>query len=407
VSGVVATNEHAAPAEGLIPPSTAGARSGFLSDVLIELGFADRESVEHAVRAARSPGTTVARALVEMNAITEEQLARAVAERQGVAFVDLDGYAVDPAATNLIKPAAARRYQAVPVGFVGSVLLVAMADPADALGVNDIAHMSKAEVQPAAAARPALEALLERLPLDEDSSPQPGTTSPPETEEPTGVAESAEDAQDHAVEDEAPAGPAEPAADELEDGGPSDELDRARAEAEALRDEVDQAREEAEALRDELERAQAKTEAVREKLSAVKADRNEAREQAKAAERRVAELERIGHDLGRRLAELEGAERRAVQAETALAELHEELQDADRRAEQARQVLAGLREESERERERAALTERDLRSELAAEGERGRQVQERLSELETAASAAERAFEELRLTLAAATPAGS
>jgi uncharacterized coiled-coil DUF342 family protein len=441
VSGVVATNGHTAPAEGLIPPSTAGGRSGFLSDVLIELGFADRESVEHAVRAARSPGTTVARALVEMSSITEEQLARAVAERHGVAFVDLDSYAVDPAAANLIKPAAARRYQAVPVGFVEGVLLVAMADPADSLGVNDIAHMTKADVQPAAAARPALETLLERLPLDEDSSPQPVTSSPPETEAPAGDAEPAEDAPDHAVEDEAPAGaasPDEPAADEFEDGAPSDDLHRARAEAEALRDELDracaeagalrdeldqaraeandaaalrdeldQAREETETLRDELDRVRAKAEAAREKLTAVKADRNEAREHAKVAERRVAELERIEHDLGRRLAELQDAERRAEQAETALAELREELQDADRRAEQARQVLTGLREESEREREQAALTERDLRSELATEEGRGRQVQERLSELETAASAAERAFEELRLTLAAATPAGS
>ena len=73
----------------------------------------------------------------------------------------------------MIKPSAAKRYQAVPVGFVGGGLLVAMADPADALGVNDIAVMTKLEVQPAVATRPALDALLERLPLQAGGGRRP------------------------------------------------------------------------------------------------------------------------------------------------------------------------------------------------------------------------------------------
>jgi hypothetical protein len=161
--------------KGIVPPSSDG-RSGFLSDVIVELGFASRDTVEQAVRAARSPGTTVARVLVDMGAISEEQLARATAERYGIDYIDLNGFQVDPAAANLIKPTAARRYQAVPVAYLGSGLLVAMADPADALGVNDIAVMTKLEVRPAVASQPTLQALLEALPLDEfgwDSESEP------------------------------------------------------------------------------------------------------------------------------------------------------------------------------------------------------------------------------------------
>lgn len=221
------------PAEGVVPPSAAGGRSGFLSDVLIELGFADRESVEHAVRAARSPGTTVARALVEMDAITDEQLARAVAERHGVAYVDLDTYPVDPAAANLIKSAAARRYGAVPIGFADGALLVAMADPADALGIGDIAQMSRRDVRPAAAARPALEALLERLPLDEEPA---ASTDPP-----------------------------------------------ADAETDALRAELDRARAETDALRSELTAAEERRRRLEQRLS-------ELESAASAAERAFDEL---------------------------------------------------------------------------------------------------------------------
>src|SRR5919106_2611890 len=121
------TRKSSTAPKGITPPS-GGGRSGFLSDVIVELGFASRETVEQAVRAARSPGSTVARVLVEMGAISEEQLARATAERYGIDYVDLGGFEVDPTAANLIKPSAARRYQAVPVGFVGKRLLVAVAD---------------------------------------------------------------------------------------------------------------------------------------------------------------------------------------------------------------------------------------------------------------------------------------
>ncbi|MGH2714837.1 MAG: hypothetical protein ACRDM7_13310, partial [Thermoleophilaceae bacterium] len=56
-----------------------------------------------------------------------------------------------------------------------------------------------------------------------------------------------------------------------------------------------------------------------------------------------------------------------------------------------------LREEGERERERAAMTERELRERVAEEEGRRGELEGRLSEVEGAASAAERSFEELRL----------
>ena len=74
------------------------------------------------MREARS-GSTVAQVLVESGAISEEQLARATAERYGIAYIDLESYEVDSGAVGMIKPSAAKRYQAVPVGFVGGGLL--------------------------------------------------------------------------------------------------------------------------------------------------------------------------------------------------------------------------------------------------------------------------------------------
>ena len=56
------------------------------------------------------------------------------------------------AAANLLSSAAAKRYEAVPVAFADErTLLVAMADPANVLAVDDIALMTGYEVRPAVA----------------------------------------------------------------------------------------------------------------------------------------------------------------------------------------------------------------------------------------------------------------
>src|SRR3712207_8832150 len=70
----------------------------------------------------------------------------------------------DPDAAKLVRPAAVKRYQAIPVSFVNDrTLLVAMADPANVLAVDDIAVMTGYEVRPAVAAAPDIVNALERL----------------------------------------------------------------------------------------------------------------------------------------------------------------------------------------------------------------------------------------------------
>src|ERR671936_1612739 len=89
----------------------------FLSDMIIELGLAEAAHVEAAVETARSSGETVGRILVREGRLTEDQLARALAARYGLNHIDLNEFDVDPAAANLLPPAPAQRYHAVPVSF--------------------------------------------------------------------------------------------------------------------------------------------------------------------------------------------------------------------------------------------------------------------------------------------------
>ena len=149
---------------GVTTPSRRGGSGRVLTDVIVDLGFVERQAMDEAVEMAHSAGSAAERVLITTGAITEAELARAVAERFGLDHLDLQIYRVDPDAAKLVTPAAIKRYQAVPVSFASDrTLLVAMADPANVLAVDDIAVMTGYEVRPAVASPSDIESVLERI----------------------------------------------------------------------------------------------------------------------------------------------------------------------------------------------------------------------------------------------------
>jgi type IV pilus assembly protein PilB len=150
--------------DGVSAPRTRNGGPRFLTDVIVELGLVARERVEEAIDAARAGGTMPEEVLLQSGAMTQDALARAIAERNGLDHLDLTVFRVDMGAANLISSAAAKRYDAVPVQFIGDrALRVAMADPANVLAVDDIALMTGYEVRPAVASREDIAALIGRL----------------------------------------------------------------------------------------------------------------------------------------------------------------------------------------------------------------------------------------------------
>ncbi|HEX6652822.1 MAG TPA: hypothetical protein VF072_08765 [Thermoleophilaceae bacterium] len=403
---------------GVTPPSLSGAGRRFLSDILVELGFVTQEQAEQAVEAARHPGQTPEKVLIESNLITEDKLARALAERYGLDHIDLTEFPVDTSAAALLRKTAAKRYMAAPVGFAeDGALVLAVSDPADSLGLSDIAVMTKLPVRPAVAARSQIAKLVDTLSFMVE--PTQGATEsvstviiPPDGDAP----------------DEPPAAPEQAAGTApVPLGGVADEHELAR-----LREELAMALVERDEARAKLERhgEQAATEHEREleealstlkldherelaaaeatseealraertsaqqALTALRANHDEALESERAkrveeveAERARtaaaidAERERHAKELealrARLTEELEAARATASQssdqsdelekARRELAEARDQLEltaDADRRAEAARAAHAALREESERQAQLHALTERELRAEL-------------------------------------------
>lgn len=386
---------------GVTPPTLSGAGRRFLSDILVELGFVDEEQAERAVEAARHPGQTPEKVLLENGSITEDQLARALAERYGLDHIDLTEFPVDDSAAALLRQTAAKRYLAAPVGFAeDGALVLAVADPADSLGLSDIAVMTKLPVRPAVAARSQIAKLVDTLsfmeepaagatqsvstvivPPDGDAATEPAAAVPAEpVESPAGVPASTDERELARLREELA----------LAIVGRDELMEKLAALGEQSASAAEEEREEAlSAVRLEHERELAAAEAAAEEalraerasaqqaLSSLRANHEEALEAERVKRVDEVEAERartaaaIDAERERNHKELEALRARlteeleAVRAELATAREQIELTgDADRRAEAARAAHAALRDESERQAQVHALIERELRAEL-------------------------------------------
>ena len=149
---------------GLTPPVSRGRSSGFVTDVLVDLGFVGEDRARQAIEEARTAGRPPERLLLEQGAVDADQFSRAVAERYGLDHIDLSAFQVDMAAANLITVNTARRYKALPVGYADKkTLIVAMADPTNVLAVDDIQIATALDCRVAVATEEDIEALLGRL----------------------------------------------------------------------------------------------------------------------------------------------------------------------------------------------------------------------------------------------------
>jgi type IV pilus assembly protein PilB len=183
------------PTNGLTPPHRKKAGSRFISDVIVEMEFLDRERVDGAVEEGKASGRSPEQVLLESGAITGDQLARAVAQRFGLDHVDLTIYKTDVSALNSITPQAARRLNAVPIGRDDAgILMVAMSDPSNVLALDDLKLMTGSEVRPVVASPDDIQGLIGRMSRFDDAVAEAIEIGEEELAEVSDIRESADDA---------------------------------------------------------------------------------------------------------------------------------------------------------------------------------------------------------------------
>src|SRR4030088_2423238 len=75
--------------DGLYPPKHPGRSTRMIGEGAVDLGFAELDTVEEAAAPARAQGRPAGLVLVECGILAQDQLARVVAVRFGLYFVDL------------------------------------------------------------------------------------------------------------------------------------------------------------------------------------------------------------------------------------------------------------------------------------------------------------------------------
>jgi type IV pilus assembly protein PilB len=123
-----------------------------LGDILKDMGLVTEEQIGVALSRQKQTHKRLGQLLIDDGVLTELDLARALAAKFGVTFLDLSDTVLEPAAAGYIDEKLARRYGAAPIRFLDdSTLLVAMVDPQNLLALQDLEIITGFGIQPAIA----------------------------------------------------------------------------------------------------------------------------------------------------------------------------------------------------------------------------------------------------------------
>jgi type IV pilus assembly protein PilB len=133
-----------------------------LGDILVEEGLLSRDQLDTAEEEQQRVGKSLGRVLVDMGLVKEADLVSALARQVGLEFVDLTEAQIDAAAASLLPEQVSRRYRALPIGFDGTRLIVAMSDPANVFALDDIRTITGMEIKPVVATASDVEQAIRR-----------------------------------------------------------------------------------------------------------------------------------------------------------------------------------------------------------------------------------------------------
>ncbi len=138
-----------------------------LGEILVELGYVAEADIDVALGEQRKTGQRLGDVLQQSGLVSARQLLEALAAQFDQEFVDLDEHTIELELAQQVPQQLARRHRAVPVWRDSDRVVVAMANPADVLALDDIRNALGRQVQPVMADAEQIFALLDRLGLSD------------------------------------------------------------------------------------------------------------------------------------------------------------------------------------------------------------------------------------------------
>ncbi|MEY4528519.1 MAG: ral secretion pathway protein [Nitrospirota bacterium] len=132
-----------------------------LTEVLIRHGLA-REPIDQALRRLGGASMALGQTLVSEGVLSEEQLAKALAEQYGLPYEPLTDFRVDQQFYESISVKLMQRHPFVPMWERAGVLTIAIADPQNVLGLDELELLIGKPLERVVSSRSAILSALER-----------------------------------------------------------------------------------------------------------------------------------------------------------------------------------------------------------------------------------------------------
>src|SRR5436305_1175804 len=121
---------------------------GDYTDILVRKQILGPDQLAEARSVAQQTGAKLADTLVKLGYATNEQVMSAVAEFNGIQFIDLTEVTIPPAVVELVPESVARENVVLPLSQDGPILKIIISDPTDVATMEKLQFILNKQITP-------------------------------------------------------------------------------------------------------------------------------------------------------------------------------------------------------------------------------------------------------------------
>ena len=135
-----------------------------LGEILVEMRAVTPEQIKRALeeQARSETKKKLGEVLIELGSCSADDVTRALAEQHGITMVDLDELDIRPEVIAMVEASHARRYRVVPLEHANNVLTLAAPSPVDLSVLDELRFILERHIRLVLATHDAIERALAR-----------------------------------------------------------------------------------------------------------------------------------------------------------------------------------------------------------------------------------------------------
>jgi type IV pilus assembly protein PilB len=129
-----------------------------IGEILVDMGISTPQQIQQALRQQMSGDTRkIGEILIDQGVCTSEDITLGLAEQHELEMVDLDNVDIPRDVLSMIEASLARQHKIVPIDYSDGTLTVAIPDPLDIFGLDELRFVLNCNIDPVLATHDAIE----------------------------------------------------------------------------------------------------------------------------------------------------------------------------------------------------------------------------------------------------------